>query len=124
MRKNFKYILVVIGLAVLTLMLMDFSNRINELGRLTDQHQLVAAQVTQLNATSVLLQTEIAAATSIAAVQERAFEQEKLAAPGQVLVVPLPAGEVTPEPTPVPEVEEISYENWQYWYVLFFGDRP
>jgi hypothetical protein len=124
MRKNFKYILVVVGLAVLSLMLMDFSNRINELGRLSEQHQQVGVQVTQLNATSVLLQTEIAAATSVAAVQERAFEQEKLAGPGQVLIVPLPDGEVTPEPTPTPQVESVSYENWQYWYVLFFGDRP
>jgi hypothetical protein len=124
MKQNLKYLLVLIGLVIISLMIMDFNQRINELGRLAEQRDLVAGQVTQLNVTNVQLQTQIAYATSESAVRERAYGQERMVGPGDVLVVPLPAGEVTPTPTPMPSETRSVYENWQYWYALFFEARP
>jgi cell division protein FtsB len=124
MKRNIRYVLIIVGLAVLSLMIMDFNNRINELGRLTEQRAQVGQQVTQLNATNTMLQTQIADATSESAVREEAYSQERKVGPGEVLIVPLPAGDVAPEATPEPETTPVTYHNWQYWYALFFENRP
>jgi cell division protein FtsB len=124
MKRNLRYLLVIVGLAVLSLMVMDFNNRINELGRLTEQRAQVGQQVTQLSATNIVLQTQIANATSETAVREEAYGQERRIGPDEVLIVPLPAGEAAPQVTPTPEAAPITYQNWQYWYALFFEARP
>ncbi|HEY5571891.1 MAG TPA: hypothetical protein VIK64_02655, partial [Anaerolineales bacterium] len=57
---GWKYALAVIGLAVLTLLVMDFNNRMAELRRLSDQRVIVAGRATDLVRTQQNLETQIA----------------------------------------------------------------
>ena len=117
---GWKYALLVIGLVILALLVMDFNNRMADLRRLSDQRELVAAQVTELAQTRTSLETQIAYATSEAAVRQWAYQEGRWVQQGDVLVVPVSPGESTPAPqvsaTPTPQPES----NWKIWLSLFF----
>jgi hypothetical protein len=124
MKKNMRYILAVVGLAVLAFMIMDFNSRVSDLTRLSRDREVVAAQVTEHFATQAALQTQVAYATSEAYVIERSYEQERLVRPGDVLIVPIAPGGSTPVPASQPAPTPVLYSNWQFWYALFFGRQP
>jgi hypothetical protein len=124
MKRNLRYVLAVLGLAIISLMIMDFNNRMSELSRLSRQRDQVAVQVTQLNSTQTLLQTQMAYVTSESSVVEQAYEEERMVDPRDVLIVPIAPGESTPAVTPTPAATPVVYQNWQYWYVLFFDPQP
>jgi len=117
---GWKYALLVIGLVILALLVMDFNNRMADLRRLSDQRELVAAQVTELAQTRTSLETQIAYATSEAAVRQWAYQEGHWVQQGDVLVVPVSPGESAPAPqvsvTPTPQPEG----NWKIWLSLFF----
>jgi hypothetical protein len=118
-----RQILVLLGLGVLVALIMDFNNRMAELNRLSAQEGRVSAQATAMVATQEYLVTQIAFATSDAAVEAWAREQGHLAQPGDNPVVPLVPPGSTPVPTPVVVVTQEVVENWQVWLALFV-DRP
>ena len=121
--KGWKPILIVLGFAVLVLLVMDFNSRMAELRRLTAERQRVSAQVTSLVDTQSALQTQVAEATSEAAVLYWAYTYEHMVEEGDTLIVPIPqpGSAPTPEPTPTPVIEVI--HNWQIWLSLFV-DEP
>jgi hypothetical protein len=120
---GWKYALVVIGLIVLTLLVMDFNNRMAELRRLSDKREDVAVEATGLMQTQMHLETQLAYATSEAAVVEWAYEEGHMVREGENLVIPLEYPGFTPEvtviPTPTPEPES----NLQVWFSLFLESR-
>ena len=120
---GWKYALVVIGLVVLTLLVMDFNNRMAELRRLSDKREDVALEATGLRETQVHLETQIAYASSEAAVVEWAYEDGHMVREGENLVIPLEYPGFTPKvtiiPTEIPEPES----NLQIWYSLFLESR-
>lgn len=101
---------------------MGLSARVNELNQLTEQYEMMRTDVFALQATNSDLETSIAYATSVAAVDEYARERGYMVKPGEVLVVPISPNIETPEPDLVPEttIEQIS--NWKIWYQLFFSN--
>ena len=111
------------GLIVILILLMaEFNNRMTELNHLTEQRERAAFQITSLVQTQTSLGTQIAYATSAAAVEEWAYEEGKLVRPGDNPIVPLAEGE-TGQPTPVPVVPIQSgdvVQNWEVWVALFF----
>jgi cell division protein FtsB len=117
---GWNYALLVIGLAILALLVMDFNNRMADLRRLSDQRQVVAAEVTDLVQTRTALETQIAFATSEGAVRQWAYREGRWVQEGDVLVVPVSPGESTPAPqatlTPTPQPQS----NWRIWLSLFF----
>lgn len=120
---GYRYALVVIGLALLTMLVMDFNSRMAELRRLTAEREAVRENQDRFLGTKAALETQIAYATSEAAVIEWAYQDGHMVRPGDVAVVPLPAGQPTPTPmvTQVEVEEEVSY--WQRWFALFFAPR-
>jgi cell division protein FtsB len=120
---GWKYALIVIGLVVLTMLVMDFNNRMAELRRLSDKREDVAVEATDLRQTQVFMETQIAYATSVAAVEEWAYEEGHMVREGENLVIPLEYPGFTPEvtviPTPTPEPES----NLQIWLSLFLESR-
>jgi len=116
---GWKYALLVIGLVVLTLLVMDFNNRMAALRRLTGEKEAVGAKVTGLVQTQMSLETQIAFATSDEAVEQWAYVEGHWVRQDEVLVVPLPEeGEPpTPVPTPMPTLQPES--NWKIWLSLF-----
>jgi hypothetical protein len=121
--KGWKPVLILVGFAVLVLLVMDFNNRMAELRRLTAEKEDVSARVTSLVETQVSLETQVAYATSEAAVYYWAYNFEHLGKAGDVLVVPIqPEGSV-PQPTPTPVSTPEVIQNWQVWLSLFV-DQP
>jgi cell division protein FtsB len=120
---GWKYALLIIGLIVLTLLVMDFNNRMAELRRLSDKHEEVAADATQLVATQVQLETQIAYATSEAAVEEWAYEEGHMVREGENLVIPLEYPGYTPQVTVIPTSTPVPKSNWEIWVSLFLESR-
>ncbi len=115
--------LLVIGLLVISFFLvMDLNSRLNDLFRLSSQRDLLQKDVNQLEITQVNLQTQIAYATSEAAVKDWAREYGSMGQAGDIPVIPLPPKDYTPSPavvvTPTPQV----VDHWQKWWALFFGN--
>ena len=121
--KGWKPAVMVIGFAVLVLLVMDFNNRMAELRRLSAEKDNVSARVTSLVQTQQSLETQVAYATSEAAVYYWAYNYERLGKEGDILVVPIQAAGGVPQPTPTPVVTAEVIQNWQVWLSLFV-DQP
>jgi hypothetical protein len=120
---SWKPALIVLGFAVLVLLVMDFNNRMAELRRLTAEKNDVSARVTSLVETQLSLETQVAYATSEAAVYYWAYNFQHLGKEGDVLVVPIQPEGSLPQPTPTPAVTPQVIHNWQVWVSLFV-DQP
>jgi len=118
-----KPVLILIGFVVLILLVMDFNNRMAELRRLTAEKEVVGARVTSLVQTQASLETQVAYATSEAAVFYWAYNFEHLGEEGDVLVVPIQVEGSQPQPTPTPEITPEVIQNWQVWLSLLV-DQP
>ena len=122
--KGWKPVLMLIGFAVLVLLVMDFNNRMAELRRLTAEKEDVSARVTSLVETQLALETQVAYATSEAAVYYWAYNFEHLGKEGDVLVVPIQPEGSLPQPTPTPVVTPEVIQKWQVWLSLFIDQPP
>ena len=120
---GWKYALLVIGLVVLTLLVMDFNNRMAGLRRLSDKREDVAIEATDLMHTQVYLATQIAYATSEAAVNEWAYQEGHMVREGENLVIPLEYPGFTPEVTFIPTATPEPESNLQIWFSLFLESR-
>ena len=120
---GWKYALIVIGLVVLTLLVMDFNNRMAEQRRLSDKREDVVIEATELRQTQVFLETQIAYASSDAAVQEWAYEEGHMVREGENLVIPLEYPGFTPEVTVIPTATPEPETNFQIWLSLFLESR-
>jgi hypothetical protein len=120
---GWKYALVVIGLVVLTLLVMDFNNRMAGLRRLSDKREDVVIEATDLMQTQVYLETQVAYSTSEAAVDDWAYEEGHMVREGENLVIPLEYPGFTPKVTVIPTVTPEPESNLQIWYSLFLESR-
>ncbi|MFL7892691.1 MAG: hypothetical protein ACK2UM_05200 [Anaerolineales bacterium] len=120
---GWKYALIVIGLVVLTMLVMDFNNRMAELRRLNDKREDVAVEATDLRKTEVHLETQIAYATSGAAVEAWAYEEGHMVREGENLVIPLEYPGFTPEVTVIPTATPVPESNLEIWLSLFLESR-
>ena len=120
-RPNFslKYAAIIIGVVVLAYLVLAFNNRVVDLRHLAVQKELIAAELEGLEGTRASLETQIAYATSDAAVIDWAYEEGNTVQDGDHPVVPLSPAESTPVPTPTPVVTRPTVSNWQMWWLLF-----
>ena len=118
---NFRRYIIYAIFILLFFLLMGLSARVNELNQLTEQYEMMRTDVFALQATNNQLETGIAYATSVAAVDEYARERGYMVKPGEVLVVPISPNIETPEPDIVPETTFEQISNWKIWYQLFFS---
>jgi cell division protein FtsB len=116
---SWKYALIIVGLTVLAYLVMDFNHRMAALRRLSAQKEVVALQLAGQKQTQVNLQTQIAYATSDAAVEQWAYEEGEMVQSGDIPVVPLPPAGGSPVPTPTSVVVATPAANWQFWLWLF-----
>ena len=120
---GWKYALLIIGLAVLALLVMDFNNRMSELRRMSNQQEVVAVQATQLASTKTHLETQMAYADSESAVKEWAYQEGHWVREGDILVVPLSPEAATPEPTKIIQPTPTPASNLEIWLSLFIDRR-
>jgi cell division protein FtsB len=109
------------GLVISVFILMTLFGRISELARLTNQRNQVSTEIADLEKTHTYLETQLAYAKSVRAVEDYAREEGHMALPGDKMYVPLPPPGETPQPKllalPTPEY----HPAWQIWWALFFG---
>jgi cell division protein FtsB len=111
-----------IGLFVIfAVLLMDLNSRLTMLSNLNEKKQTVAVQVYDLNSTQEVLETQIAFATSEAAVEEAARVEFGWAKPGDQVVIPLPMPNLTPQVEATPMPKPTAIPNWEIWMALFSG---
>lgn len=115
-------------LAIGLLLTINFSGRIRRGQQIEEVRQGIQATIDVLSTEQVQLLDERDYAASDAAVIEWAHRDGKMIREGEILVIPVPAGEVltpTPRATPIPLSTPTPLPNWQLWWNLFFsGDPP
>jgi len=116
-------VLTLVGLVAGLLIVLDFNQRLAVAQRLVDARNQVATEVAILEQEESMLQTQVAYATTDAAVIQWAHESGKLVLPGEVLVVPVvPTPSATPPP--LPATPPPPPPAWTLWWNLFFDTLP
>ena len=116
-------VLAIVGVVVWLLILLDFNRRLAGEQQLVNAANQARTEVASLDQVHSALLTQVAYATTDAAVVAWAHESGKMAQPGEVLVVPLVP---TPQPTPLPPLAPLppAPPTWMLWENLFVGPAP
>ncbi len=115
-------LLLLILLVGFILFILQINNLQNKLTPLQEQVATARVESTQLIATQYALQTEIAHATSPAAVEEYARGEAHMVKPGDKLVVVIPVPGTEPTPTPQVVPSDIVRTPLETWLLLLFGN--
>lgn len=120
---DFRRILLVAGILFLTLVIVDFNSRLEELDRLNREANITRAEATQAAQTQEVLLFEITKAVSDQTVEEQARTEGHMVQEGDQPMRVLgdtssPALE-RDEPIPIPT----SKPNWRQWWDLYFGEE-
>lgn len=119
-----QFVFVVI-LAAGLLLALNLSGRISAGQRIQADLQKREREMVALQETQAALQQEWEWVQSQAAVDEWARGPGKMVRPGEVLVVPIPAGAaVTPTPTSPAAEQPEAVVTWRVWWNLFFDQPP
>jgi hypothetical protein len=114
-----RYVIIVLALALLVYLVIDFNNRTADLSHLRTEQGVVNGELQVRQATKDALEAQIAYATSDRAVEEWAYENH-LVRPGDVAIIPVQPAGATPTPQPRPAVTVTSESNLERWINLFF----
>jgi hypothetical protein len=117
-----RYVVLVVSLVLLAYLVMEFNSRTAELNRLRSERDAVNARLESKQATKAALEAEIGYATSDAAAIQWGYENH-MARPGDYVVVPVQAIQVTPTPAPRVVVTTAEVSRIQRWLSLFI-DAP
>ncbi len=120
MKFKWRTVLIVVGLVVAVVLLIDFNRRMEELNRLSTNLKAVQEQGTEIMDTQIALVTQVAYATSDAAVEQWAYEN-KWVRVGEHPVDIVPGGNATPTVAPPVSTQTAVPPNWRIWWELFFG---
>ena len=119
---SWKYALILAGMALLAYLVVELNSRTAKMRSLSEQRDLTSAEATQVMQTQAALSTQIAVATSEAAVAPWAYGEGHMAQPGDNTVVLVP-GSSPVAPTQVPVLAQPVVQNWQLWLWLFYDPR-
>lgn len=120
---DWRRVFLIAGVLFLTLVIVEFNSRLEELDRLNSQADITRAEATQASQTKVVLETQIAYAGSDQIVEEQARSEGHMIQEGDKPVSVLGDEGAAPpenlEPTPFPTPKP----NWQKWWDLYFGEE-
>lgn len=114
-------IAIFLGIGILLFLILDFNTRVEGLSRLQNGLATQQAIGTGVVVTQYALETQVAYATSDAAVQEYARNQARLVQPGDHVVIPIAVPGATPEPSATPTPVFGDRSNWDVWMEYLFG---
>lgn len=122
MKFKWRNVLILLGIILAIILLVDFNRRLEEANRIDHQLAAVRAEATAVMQTQEALVTQVAFASSDTAVEQWAY-QGKWVRPGEHPIGLLPAGDATPNPTPVTGSQTKQIPYWRIWWELFFGEH-
>jgi cell division protein FtsB len=119
-----KRIFAVLGLLVLVVLVMDFNTRMASLTHLRAQLEYEEKRLEGLEKTRIAVKDDISYATSDAALEEHARQDNYFMEEDDIVIIPIPADVVTPElEEPVVEFVEPK-SNWDAWLQWLFFTSP
>jgi len=107
---------------VFIVLIADLNSRLMELDRLKAERNRVATQYFWVTSTEAVLKTQIAYASSDAAVEQWAREEGHMAKEGDVVIVPMVEKGATQQPEILPTATPRVVEEIDAWRAIFFGD--
>ena len=114
---------IILGVFVVFIFLMmDLNTRLSDLHRLSVQRDQIQTDVYKLEETKASLMKQLAYATSEVAVEEWARVYNRLAQPGDQIIIPLQSGGITPTPVVVETPVARDVQKWEVWKALFFSE--
>ena len=114
-------LITIIAIVVLVFLMMDFNNRMTTMIRLNNEEAGLQTRIAELKATQVMLEDQIAYATSEIAVEEWARESNRMIEEGDHPIILLQPNNYKPVPTPLPEREVLVRSRLEIWKELLFG---
>ena len=114
-------LITVLVIVVLVLLMMDFNNRMSNMIQLNQMETILRTKVAGLEATKMVVEDDIAYATSDRALEEWAREKDRLIEEGDHPIIIMPPSDYTPVPTATPKPETIVLTRLEIWKVLIFG---
>jgi hypothetical protein len=120
--KTMKYAGMVVALVLLAFLIMEFNRRTEELNRLQKEQEMVTERLNSRRQTYSALEAQMAYATSDSAAMEWGYENH-MALPGDLVLAPREGAQVTPTPTPRPQITPTQQDNFSEWLRLFFNEE-
>jgi cell division protein FtsB len=114
-------LITVVVIVILVVLMMDFNNRMSNMIQLNQMEKILETKLAGLEATRLVVEDDIAYATSDRALEEWAREKDRLIAEGDHPIIILPPSDYTPSPTPPPDREPIVLTRLEIWKELIFG---
>ncbi len=118
---NLRRLGVFVSIGILLILVINFNARLEELARLQGEASTVRLQATAVKVTQAELRTQVALATSSAAVEEFARNQARMIQPDDKAFIVMPAPGATPPPVPTATPVLTNMTKWDVWMILIFG---
>ena len=120
---DWRRLFLIAGVLFLTLVIVEFNSRLEQLDRLNRQAVITRAEAAQAAQTQLALEAKVALASSDQIVDEQARNEGHMIQEGDKPVIIMgdesaaPLENTEPAPTPAPK------PNWQRWWTLYFGEE-
>ena len=117
---NLRRLGVFISIGIVLILVMNFNTRLEDLSHLQNEAATVRAQATAVVITQQALETQVALATSPAAVDEYARNQAHMAQPNDNVFVIVPAPGATAQAAPTLTPADVNQTKWDIWMNILF----
>ena len=114
-------LITVVVIVILVVLMMDFNNRMSNMIQLNQMETILETRLAGLQATRLVVEDDIAYATSDRALEEWAREKDRLISEGDHPIILMPPGDYTPAPTATPKPETVVLTRLEIWKELIFG---
>jgi len=123
--KNFpidwRRVFLIAGILFLTLIIVEFNSRLEQLDKLNRQVNITRAEATQVARTQLALETKVANANSDQVIEEQARSEGHMIKEGDQPVVIMGDESTNPVEHAEPILPSSTKPNWQKWWDLYFG---
>ncbi len=116
-------LITVVVIVILVVLMMDFNNRMSNMIQLNQMENILQTKLTGLEATRLVVEDDIAYATSDRALEEWAREKDRLIAEGDHPIIIMPPSDYTPAPTTTPKPDTVVLTRLEIWKELIFGSE-
>ena len=116
-------LITVVVIVILVVLMMDFNNRMSNMIQLNQMEKILETKLAGLEATRLVVEDDIAYATSDRALEEWAREKDRLIAEGDQPIIIMPPSDYPPPSTATPEPETIILTRLEIWKELIFGSE-
>lgn len=121
--RGWRVALLIVCLALVAWLVMDFNSRLGGLNRLNRERDAVLEHYQQVQGTKTALEAELKFSASDAAIEKWAYEEGHMARSGDYMIIPLSTGGSVPVPTPKPALVQPQVSQLEGWKALFLGPR-